>query len=78
LFKRAFDPKHDWPGQQFSVPLLLTEIGVTRESNDAAGQGREGLCRKYGVLLPQRPMHGHRPIVRASLLTWRRYLIPII
>jgi len=28
----------NWPGQQFSVPLLLTEIGVTRSSNDAAGQ----------------------------------------
>jgi hypothetical protein len=31
----------DWPGQQFSVPLLLTEIGVTRESNDAAGQAAQ-------------------------------------
>ncbi|WP_260955649.1 hypothetical protein [Pseudomonas citri] len=28
----------NWPGQQFSVPLLLSEIGVTRSDNGATGQ----------------------------------------
>lgn len=28
----------NWPGEQFSVPLLLTEIGVTRSGNDSSGQ----------------------------------------
>lgn len=28
----------NWPGQQFTVPLMLTETGVTRASNDANGQ----------------------------------------
>jgi hypothetical protein len=42
----------NWPGQQFSVPLLLTEIGVTRESNDAAGQAAQFEAVTEGIASP--------------------------
>jgi hypothetical protein len=42
----------NWPGQQFGVPLLLSEIGVRRKSNDAAGQAAQFEAVTEGIASP--------------------------
>jgi hypothetical protein len=42
----------NWPGQQFDVPLILTEIGVRRQTNDASGQQAQSEKILNGIAVP--------------------------